>query len=240
MTPFARTCLVRPERKLRLAEVTNDDAGTAARLFDDAYAEPCVGALETFADLHWPCSFRNPAYPTDVGRCCNVRSGHNPKGHQNIHGKIIGNGSYQSSFDPTTFGPEWSKLIRTSLLRLLSASFELGQALPGRTDLQIASLLHRERINEFYSIVGNVSAYVSHSACFSCLRELPECVLPCGHVLCLPCIQLYGRTTSRTTIELSRCPLHVREVMPSPWFTTIKPRYAGSRVLSLDRYVSSP
>ena len=216
------------------------DLGTAARLFDDAYAKPCAGALETFADLHWPCSFRNPAYPTEVGRCCNVRSGHNPKGHQNIHGKIIGNGSYQSSFDPTTFGPEWSKLIRMSLLRLLSASFELGQKLPGRTDLQIASLLHRERINEFYSIVGNVSAYVSHSACFSCLRELPECVLPCGHVLCLPCIQLYGRTTSRTTIELSRCPLHVREVMPSPWFTTIKPRYAGSRVLSLDRYVSSP
>lgn len=77
--------------------------------------------------------------------------------------------------------------------------------------------------------------FISHTACFSCLRGLPECVLPCGHILCLECVKTYGRTTSRTTVELNRCPLHVREIMiDPPWVITIKPSRAGVRILCLD------
>ncbi|KAK9426461.1 hypothetical protein SUNI508_02902 [Seiridium unicorne] len=209
--------------------------GTAAQLLDDAYAEPCIQALHRFADMHWPCAFRRGNSTREEDRCCNVKIGHNPKGHQNSRGAIIGHGSYQSSFDATTFGGEWSHLIRENLLKLQNSVFELGQTLPGRTELQVAGLIHRERINEFYKSLGSASNFVSHVACFSCLRELPECALPCGHILCLPCIKTYGKKTSKTTIEITRCPLHVQDVIADPpCIIPVKPARAGVRILCLD------
>ncbi len=105
-----------------------------------------------------------------------------------------------------------------------------------RTDVQIATILHRERMDNFYSTLGKASNFISHSACFSCLRGLPEFILPCGHILCQPCVQAYGRNTSRTTIEISRCPLHVREALAKePYVFSLKPSRAGVRILSLDR-----
>ncbi|KAI1842756.1 hypothetical protein JX266_011077 [Neoarthrinium moseri] len=210
--------------------------GTASRLLDDRYAKPCAAAIQTFADLHWPCTYINPAFPGELGRCCNVRSGHNPKGHQNIHGKIIGHGDYESDFDPTEFASAWNQLIRGSLIQLQSSAFRLSQEFPDMPELQVAALLHRERLNEQYSnILGAATDFVSYSACLCCLRELPECALPCGHVLCLPCVQIYGTKTSKTTIEISRCPLHVRDIIASPpWVINVKPTHAGTRTLCLD------
>ncbi|KAK8101867.1 hypothetical protein PG999_012241 [Apiospora kogelbergensis] len=208
---------------------------SASQLLNDRYAKPCAAALEQFANLYWPCSYANPNYG-ELGRCCNVRSGHNPKGHQNKQGKIIGNGDYESELDVATFGPAWTQLIRTSLRQIQSSLFRLGQELTDRTELQTASLLHRERLNELYSnTLGNARDFTSYSACLCCLRELPECVLPCGHILCYSCIQIYGQRTSRTTIEISRCPLHIRDVISTPpWVITTKPPQAGVRILCLD------
>lgn len=94
--------------------------------------------------------------------------------------------------------------------------------------------MHRERINNFYDVLGNLSDFISHSACFSCLRELPECSLPCGHVLCISCVKTYGRISSRTTVEIKRCPLHVRDIIADPpWVIATKPLRAGVRVLCL-------
>ncbi|KAI1453420.1 hypothetical protein F4805DRAFT_443421 [Annulohypoxylon moriforme] len=215
--------------------VRQNRLGIGAQLLSNAYADLCTSALRVFADLYWPCSFHDSTYGQTQGRCCNVKSGHNPKGHQNQSGKIIGHGQYQSDFDLPTFIPKWNKLIQESLVKLQTAAYELGQKLPGRTDLHITSILHRERIGVFYGALGKLSDFVSHSACFSCLRGLPECVLPCGHVLCLECVKTYGRAGSRTTIELNRCPLHVREIMADPpWVIDTKPPYAGVRVLCLD------
>ncbi|KAG6355196.1 hypothetical protein INS49_004277 [Diaporthe citri] len=227
MAPMIASCIM-------LDAVRQNLLGTATRLLDDKYAKPCAAALQTFADMYWPCSFSNPAFG-EAGRCCNVRSGHNPKGHQNAQGKVIANGSYQSTLDPETFQPEWTSLIRRSLEATEAAMSKLGQALPARTELSTAALLHRERLNDFYSVLGGATALVSHSACLSCLRELPECALPCGHVLCLPCMELYGTRTSRTCIEISRCPLHVGDVIAEPpWMVAVKPARAGVRVLCLD------
>ncbi|KAI0888475.1 uncharacterized protein GGS22DRAFT_198203 [Annulohypoxylon maeteangense] len=215
--------------------VRQNRLGTGAQLLSNAYTDLCISALQVFADLYWPCNFRHLTNEPTQGRCCNVKSGHNPKGHQNKFGKIIGYGQYQSNFDLPVFIPKWNELIHYSLVKLQAAAYELGQKLPGRTDLQITSILHRERINVFYGALGNPSDFVSHSACFLCLRGLPECVLPCGHVLCLACVKTYGRASSRTTVELNRCPLHVREIMADPpWVVNIKPPYAGVRVLCLD------
>ncbi|OTA77343.1 hypothetical protein M434DRAFT_402358 [Hypoxylon sp. CO27-5] len=226
LAPMVASCIM-------LDAVRQHRLGTAEQLLSNAYTQLCVSALYTFANLYWPCNFFNPAYRQ--GRCCNVLSGHNPKGHQNEHGKIIGHGKYQSNFDHSTFIPEWNRLIQDSLTKIQAAAYEIGQKIPGRSDLQIASILHRERISNFYNTLGNPVDFVSHSACFSCLRGLPECVLPCSHILCLECVKIYGRTTSRTTVELNRCPLHVREIMADPpWVITIKPPHAGVRVLCLD------
>ncbi|KAL1847964.1 hypothetical protein Daus18300_013767 [Diaporthe australafricana] len=230
MGPMIASCIM-------LDAVRQNLLGTAARLLDDKYAKPCAAALQAFSDMYWPCSFSNPAFG-DAGRCCNVRSGHNPKGHQNAQGKLIANGSYQSTLDPSTFQPEWTALIRRSLEAIEGAMSKLGQAFPARTELATAALLHRERLNDFYRVLGGESgatAFVSHSACLSCLRELPECALPCGHVLCLPCMELYGTRASRTCVEISRCPLHVADVIAEPpWTVAVKPARAGVRVLCLD------
>jgi hypothetical protein len=165
-------------------------AGTVSRLLDDRYAKSCVGAMQTFAELYWPCSFNNPAHG-ELGQCCNVKSGHNPKGHQNKQGKIIGNGNYQSKFNVTVFQPVWEHLIRASLVQVQSASFRLAHEFPDRSELQIAALLHQERLNELYSNhLGSALNFISYSSCLCCLRELPECALPCGHVLCFSCVEI--------------------------------------------------
>ncbi|KAK6071894.1 hypothetical protein SCUP515_07678 [Seiridium cupressi] len=229
MVPIIASCVM-------FDTVRQNLLGTASRLLDDRYAKPCSAAMQAFADMHWPCGYTNPAYPGELGQCCNVRSGHNPKGHQNIQGKIIGNGDYESDLDPAEFAPAWNQLIRQSLIQLQSSAFRLSQEFPDMPELQVAALLHRERLNEQYSnILGAATDFVSYSACLCCLRELPECALPCGHVLCLGCVQIYGTRTSRTTIEISRCPLHVRDIIASPpWVITTKPTHAGTRTLCLD------
>lgn len=229
MVPIIASCVM-------FDTVRQNLLGTASRLLDDRYLKPCSDALQTFSDVHWHCSYTNPNHPGELGQCCNVRSGHNPKGHQNIHGRIIGNGDYESDLDPAEFAPTWTQLIRQSLIQLQSSSFRLSQEFPDMPELQVAALLHRERLNEQYSnILGAATDFISYSACLCCLRELPECALPCGHVLCLPCVQIYGTRTSKTTIEISRCPLHVRDVISSPpWIINVKPAHAGTRMLCLD------
>ncbi|KAL7619934.1 hypothetical protein AAE478_010481 [Parahypoxylon ruwenzoriense] len=229
MGPMIASCVM-------LDAVRQHLPGSASRLLDDRYAKPCAGALQTFADIYWPCGFVNPSYEGELGRCCNVRSGHNPKGHQNRQGRIIGNGDYESDFNASSFRLVWEQLLKATLAQVQSSNFKLGQEFPDKNELQIAALIHRERLNELYSnVLGAATDFVSYSACLCCLRELPECALPCGHVLCFPCIQIYGTRTSRTTIEISRCPLHVRDIIANPpWVISTKPRHAGARVLCLD------
>ncbi|KAI0903577.1 hypothetical protein F4823DRAFT_635572 [Ustulina deusta] len=207
--------------------------GTAPQLLKDAYSELCTAALHSFANDHWPCTFENPAHGRTNGRCCNLKNSH-MKGHQNIRGKLIGNGSYEANFEIETLGSWWIDTISDQLTLLQNSAYKLCQSI-SRTDVQIATILHRERMDNFYSTLGKASNFISHSACFSCLRGLPEFILPCGHILCQPCVQAYGRNTSRTTIEISRCPLHVREALAKePYVFSLKPSRAGVRILSLD------
>jgi hypothetical protein len=82
------------------------------------------------------------------------------------------------------------------------------------------------------------------------LREMPEHPLPCGHVLCTPCVRTYSeldmkregmQQKDKNFIRLDRCPLHLRYLrFTDPWFLKFKPDLAGVRILSLDGCVSSP
>ncbi|KAJ3572874.1 hypothetical protein NPX13_g4903 [Xylaria arbuscula] len=149
--------------------------GTISRLLDDRYAKACVGAMQTFAELYWPCSFENPSLG-ELGRCCNVKLGHNPKGHQNKQGKIIGHGDYQSSFNAAAFQPHWEHLLRASLIQVQSASFRLAREFPDRSELENAALLHQEQLNELYS--NNLGGGIRGIIQLHVLRELEKILGP--------------------------------------------------------------
>ncbi|KAK1491219.1 hypothetical protein CTAM01_10334 [Colletotrichum tamarilloi] len=225
MVPMISSCIM-------LDSVRQNILGTPVRLLDDAYVDFCNVALEGYADFYAPCTFSHPKY----GKCYNVKFGHDPKGHQNKHGRIFAAGNYQSDVDLQDFAGQWIDQIRNHLRQLHARFQEATSRVREQSEQKVAADLHRYQLNDFYFSLGNVGDFISHSTCFSCLRELPEHPLPCGHVLCLPCIQAYG-IKAHTTVEMKRCPLHERETMWEPaWTVVVKPQFAGARVLCLDGY----
>jgi hypothetical protein len=212
--------------------------GSIIQLLDDVYADLCDEALESFCNMYWPCSFSN-----EHGRCVNMKSGHNPKGHQNRAGKIIAAGDYKSKFDFHTYADVWISNISHYLEKIQKEVYAASIHDDSLTEPEAAARVHCKTMNDFYRNVGdNVFQFVSHTTCFSCLRELPEHPLPCGHVLCTPCVKSYGRQVEKSVFQLGFCPLHVAEtefVAEFPWRVKIKPLHAGTRILSLDGYAYS-
>jgi hypothetical protein len=194
-------------------------------------------ALGQFCRRYWRCSFEHKNE-----RCALVREGHGSKGHQKSDGKLLAPGNYTANFDANktaikfndnliqVIGDMQRKLEQRRLQRA-----EQGGAYEDEDEQAAISELHGINTRAFFEHVGNVDNFVSHLACFSCLRELPEHPLPCGHVLCTPCIEACGRRYGKSTVMLRNCPLHSDDLSwPSPWEINIKPLYAGVRILSLD------
>lgn len=223
MSPMLASCF-------HLDSVRQNLLGTTDRLLGDAYVEFCEYALKLFFDLYLPCEFKNSR-----GKCCNRRLGHSPKGHQNQFGKIFAPGSYQSSFQPRQFLQEWLASIRVYLQDIEAGFDDQCHRYSHLSNATIASEMHLREINRFYQSIGGASKFLSHETCLACLRELPEHALPCGHVLCNPCVLAYGKKIAPTTILLKRCPLHHRETnWEPPWQINVKPPHAGVRILCLD------
>jgi hypothetical protein len=174
-----------------------------------------------------------------------MKSGHNPKGHQNNTGKILAAGSYQSNFTyDDASADEWYNNIRHNLERIQQDVYRETFHLNYTSEADAAARVHQAVMNEFYQNIGDgdASKFVSHSTCFSCLRELPEHALPCGHVLCNPCTKAYGTQPEKTIVRLDSCPLHVSDTQflaGFPWKIVTKPLYSGTRILSLDGYAPS-
>lgn len=189
--------------------------------------EYCDNALDDFCAIFWPCAF----FHSKRGRCVNVKERHT-KGHQNAKGQIIGSGPYESDFTWETFESEWLRLLTRN-------ASEIQNKLHAQTDNELLAItnLHHTNTNTFYRRVGGAQNFISHSACFCCLREMAEHPLPCGHVLCTPCIKGYGRPHNRIdgSYTIASCPLHSSDaVFPVPWEVFFKPDLAGVRILSLD------
>jgi hypothetical protein len=133
-----------------------------------------------------------------------------------------------------TYRDEWrenldQKLqhIRTKMDKKTSGEFPVDEE-------QAATELHQQLMKEFYSNMGNVDAYTNHSACFCCLRELPEHPLPCGHVLCTPCVKSFCIRKDNVSYTMDHCPLHPDPEGKREWQIPIKPELAGVRILTLD------
>lgn len=212
-----------------------------AEMIFPEYVGHCDNALEDFCDRYWPCEFAltigNKKFDNAAGKCVNVRSGHGSKGHQNKYGKVIAVGSYQSHFTAESYQETFRYQVFEALERLLA---KLRKAITSGSQAEdrIAAQLHRDCVMlHFYKHIKDIrnKSLVSHSTCFSCLMSPPQHALPCGHILCTPCLSAYG-TLERDAIEISSCPMHVDTTFQS-WKIFLKPEAAGVRILSLDGYV---
>ena len=159
------------------------------------------------------------------------------KGHQNEKGQIIGAGDYMSDFTWESFADDWFSLLREYLTKFQLSVQQQIAFTPGYSELNATTILHHGNINSFYQRLGGAQKFMSHSSCFCCLRELAEHPLPCGHVLCTPCVKGYGTPQPGTpgTYTIVACPLHETDTLfETPWEVYFKPPLAGVRVLSLD------
>lgn len=207
----------------------------AAELIYPEYVSHCDNALEDFCDRYWPCEFVLPSKGKTVGgRCVNVRSGHGSKGHQLKSGKVFAVGSYQSKLSVETFQEEFRYLVYYYLKQLLEELRNPASA--SQPEDSVAAQIHKNKVlMHFYKHVtnGKRESLISHSTCFSCLMGSPEHALPCGHILCTPCLHAYGSIQERDVVEINSCPLHSDTEFRS-WKIFHKPEAAGVRVLTLD------
>ncbi|KAF1996801.1 hypothetical protein P154DRAFT_565860 [Amniculicola lignicola CBS 123094] len=206
--------------------------GPIVQILEKQYLEHCDAALEDFCAIFSTCTFRNRRGE----RCVNVKDRHT-KGHQNQRGSIIGAGFYEATFTFDGFADDWFRYLKETVSQFQE---KLESAmLPSRAadELEIITKLHLSNVNKFYHHAGGAQVFLSNSSCFCCLRELAEHPLPCGHVLCTPCIKGYGQPHRElsASYEMSSCPLHeIHTVFKAPWQVYFKPPLAGVRVLSLD------
>ena len=191
----------------------------------------CDFALDRFSEQYWPCAYND----LKRGRCVNMRASH-AKGHQNIEGKLVGRGGYRSSFSSRRFSPKWHEILSNALQEIFEESNSLLTSNSDESEEEsVATNLHHRCMNRFYEALHPATHFISHSACFSCLRELPEHPLPCGHVLCTRCITSYSTAKTPGQISLEECPLHSSSSrFPEAWHIRVKPTLAGVRILTLD------
>ncbi|KAF2420198.1 hypothetical protein EJ08DRAFT_690440 [Tothia fuscella] len=131
-----------------------------------------------------------------------------PGANQSKDGKIIAAGIFESSFKYARYLKEFRDSI------------------------------HRDKVvQRFYRHVSNGASvpdeFESHTLCLCCLFEAPEHPLPCGHVLSMPCVKLYGYSHGPNEIDMYNCHLEGNAVRHT-WTIRLKPKTAGVRILTLD------
>jgi hypothetical protein len=189
-------------------------------------------ALENFYNRHWPCE-----YTHGTERCVNVRSGHSAKGHQLRSGRLVGLGDYQSvvSYDEST-----RNRFQESVYGMLEMLYEMiGQRKSqSKSEERAAAEIHREYVLPHFiahATRNDPSSFVSHTICLSCLLEPPEHALPCGHIICTPCLRSFGSSPRTNSVSISHCPLEPKlNHWISPWEVHLKPPACGIRILTLD------
>jgi hypothetical protein len=145
-------------------------------------------------------------------------------------------GPYESTDDFTeqAFEKEWHEMLERNLDDMRAQMSKIMRGEIAVEEQSLATDLHLQRISDFYSKLGDLSIYRNHAACFSCLREVPEHPLPCGHVLCTPCVKAFAQRKNRVTYAMKCCPLHPLDRWDKEWDILVKPDLAGVRLLTLD------
>ncbi|KAK5939023.1 hypothetical protein PMZ80_008326 [Knufia obscura] len=217
---------------IMLDSVRNGVRGPADRILA-VYLSSCRYALATFCDRHWPCEY---IHSRMQGRCVNVRVGHQ-KGHQTKAGKLVGAGTYEASFTAESHWEFFQYCVYLNLRSLLERLYQATKNDHAR-DAEEAAILHQEFVlTTFFHHLGGAQNFVSFTACFCCLFNVPEHSLPCGHLLCTSCVHAYGVGRGQCFVDMNYCPLHdsgTTEGFSTPCSVFLKPRGAGIRILCLD------
>ncbi|RFU29557.1 hypothetical protein B7463_g6774, partial [Scytalidium lignicola] len=204
--------------------------GLASDIFPQ-YEQPIDDALNDFCNRGWPCEWIHPKKRT---RCINMENGHT-KGHQLKNGKVY-SGSYQSSFSPASY----RETFRANVFYAFEDSLKKLQEDDRKThqdEERVAAMIHKETtLNYFFEkLRGPNDCLFSNTSCLVCLMNTTEYRLPCGHIICAPCLQGYGYAKGDILIEIDSCPLpHDRVMWDKTWPVSVKPEQAGVRILCLD------
>lgn len=216
-----------------MLDCTRYRKGRVEDLFDN-YQKFFTWTLREYCEMWLPCSYSN-----GEGRhCMLVKARHTIKGHQDEQG-IIAHGEYQSELTAEEFGLTWERQLGSSI-SVVQRAFQceqdhVCQSNNAVSDEKIALRLHRQYANEFFTKVGSPDKIFSHASCFCCLMEVPEHLLPCGHVLCEACVHTYGKASGKCVVEIPYCPLHMEDThWVQPHLIKFKHKGAGTRVLCLD------
>lgn len=206
----------------------------------DQYWEHCSKALKDFYDRNWPCEYTSDR----INRCVNVKGSHG-RYHQTRHGDLEGGERGERDEGGSWLCGQTLGMVQQSVkthlrqeLRNLAPGFA-NQSEESNSDqdhLHEVYRSHKRNLDALYGTWGEGNRFKSHANCFSCLSESPEHVLPCGHILCTPCIAGFGTSLGAGFIKLDSCPLiyHKSGWNESQYLASIKPDQAGVRVLTLD------
>lgn len=176
----------------------------------------------------WPCEYHDP----ELGSCVNGRDGHVNHHFDSKFGRRAIPGMYKESLALEQLEERLINKIKEKFDELKG---ELAQVDQKVSYSQRVSRVHKRNVNKFYDKMGNPHGFISHSKCFSCLDAAPEHSLPCGHVICTPCVSVAGESLRGGFVQLKSCPLVSHgEQWSIPWVSSIKPDQAGVRIMTLD------
>lgn len=152
------------------------------------------------------------------------------KDHQARSGTVLARGPFESRIHALTFFPAWIEDIDQNIRGLDKQLQELN------VDEKVGiPRIHQAIMERFYQECGSAGLFRAHLTCLCCVRKVPSNPLPCGHVLCDHCVQMFGTDHGRGLIEMPFCPLHPLETSWSePAQIRFKPQEAGVRALCLD------
>ncbi|KAK4677959.1 hypothetical protein QC764_0050250 [Podospora pseudoanserina] len=208
---------------MTLVITRNNLTGTIKDLLNSTFRKPVRMAFEELCDKWLPCGFESNGYT-----CCNIRFAH-VKGHQASNGKIFQKGPYQPSITDGQF-EGWFNGFGAELKKMME---ELPRAGSEKDNAWGKHLQHLERLYDDNSKLSH-SENVSHGTCFCCMNNVPEHVLPCGHILCTECVSALGDHKERDIMLVRYCPFHrhTHNWDRDPVQIRFKPEGAGIRTLS--------
>ncbi|KAI1367159.1 hypothetical protein F5Y08DRAFT_350010 [Xylaria arbuscula] len=222
---------------IMLDSARHNNKGSASQIFPK-YISHLDDAIENFCDQYWPCEFVNPE--TGV-RCVNVRSGHASKGHQSADGKVFAAGDWTSkfSFESHRDFRDWVYYCLLELLKELTRQVQGN----GEAEQKVAARIHKTMVlgplfchtirRDEASHIQNI--FLNNMACFCCLFGQAEHCLPCGHILCIDCVNTYGHPRGPNWLELFECPFLCHgNRSPIRCVIYTKPKLAGTRLITLD------
>ncbi|KAK6334457.1 hypothetical protein TWF730_003671 [Orbilia blumenaviensis] len=215
-------------------------------------AASCSYLYDQFVDQIWPCEF------SLSGSCCyrtkaeHEEHGEKAGGHweyhfidkRGQHRGFIAPGTYQTRIDPG-FKREFLKRASRSFIQFSElfgfrgthAGMQSESSDTAQTDTLSLKKVYPAVVTKFYDNIGGVSSYTHRRACLLCLNGLAEHGLPCGHILCTPCLKAFSAPRLSADFDngfhIERCPVDDSVFRPEPFFP-MKPLAAGVRVLSVD------